>query len=316
MSEQARIFNDRAHQMFAAASAAAQRAERMVPLYTAMLVSHPLLLVGVALLDYELFYRIFDYAVGGNEGYWNSHLMACTGLVMLIAFHIKAAKVAKRPLTRFIERAASWVIAAFAVGGGLYVAVLLFRDGLAAVGIDLPDFGMPDDGPAVDPSEWVDGAFTYLLEPTSVLTISIGIGGLTILMLFVGHVLLSGVLNAISEIHRRKGVAKVVKAEHRAVLAAEKAFAATTAAILELEAKDRAHFETEIADDVQECISAALLPHEKALQDMLFDAPQGIEQELNTDEAGRVALAIEDIRTITHADIINAMSPTTTRKRK
>jgi hypothetical protein len=267
------IFNQREALMAIGALCELQRAARgnkLRFLATGFAVTC-LILLGV--IDWEVYFRIFQYMTDG-EDFWSPHLMACTPAIMLIGFHVLASQSPKHPVVRLVGALAGFFIVAFIVGGGLYIAAMLFQDAGAPGqhALELPPLGgLPPAEESSAGQGWLDALFANVTSPVGVLTISLGIGGLSVVSVYAGHRLISMIEHNVREAHLSRRNLRDGLKHHRASQEAEARFAELTAEHERLMRGSDDQLLVQIAGLTLQTINTHIIPHEKRLQRMRFE---------------------------------------------
>jgi hypothetical protein len=182
-----------------------------------MLVLRALLFALVATIEFELLYRTFQAISGKDNEYWSPALMACTGLIMLSAFHLLAAASDNNLAVKLVQRLTPYQIGLYLVGLGLLVAGVIYLDAgsillesTSAIVIG----GLPDSQPE---AHWLNAVFEEITNPLALAVFSFGIGGLAIVNLFVAHGLLQGMKAGFTKIQGVKPEADRLGGERKTV---------------------------------------------------------------------------------------------------
>lgn len=263
------------------------------------------------LLDYEIFFRVFQFITDGQD-FWSPGLMALTPLTMLIAFHALARHSPKHLVVRLVEKMASIFILAFLLGGGLYIAALLYLDAGAptAAPLPLPPMGgVPpvDDG---NSATWLDALFANITSPAGVLALSLGIGGLSVVSVFAGHRLILTIETTMREVYFAQRLLREGRAHYRECKEAEAKFAELAAEYDRLMLRTDEQLLVHVAGLVLQTINTHCMPHEKRLQQLRFARPDPLLNFDPAEEIQQIEAALKPIRDITLKDVLNALSPT------
>lgn len=275
-------------------------------------------LVVIGVIDWEVYFRIFQYMTDG-EDFWSPHLMACTPAIMLTAFHVIANRSPHHPIVALVRTLSVFFIVAFMVGGGFYIAAMLYSDagvpGQAT--LELPALGaLPSLGEPGANQSWIDALFANVTSPTGVLALSLGIGGLSVVSVYAGHELLCAIERNVREITLARSKLRDGLAHHRASKDAEARFAVLADEHDRLLLQSDEQLLAQIAGLVLRTINTHLMPHERRLQQMRFASAGTVIDQDYSAEIKRVEAALKQIRAITLKDILNAIALGTTRSTK
>lgn len=306
------IFNLKEKWMASVALFELRRAARGNTLLIPGAVFALILLAGLLTLDYEINFRLFEF-LAGEDALWTPSLMALTPAIALVAFHVLIRHSPNHPLLRIMRTLSAFCVAAFVIGCGTYIASILYIDTGAPVApeIAIPTLGEVT-GAEAPQTNWLDTLFREVTSPFGVLTLSLGIGGLSVISVYAGHQLLSIIEHALCEVTLTRRKLREGIAHHRASLAAEARFAELADAYDRLMAKSDEALLAQIAGLVLRTIDTHAIPHEKRLQQMRFASAETLLDPDHSAEIKRVEEALKPIRAITAKDVISALSPTTT----
>ena len=272
-----------------------------VPLniFMGMLEAAALAVVGV--VEWEIVYEVFVYLSGDEQGYWAPELMACTAGIMIIGFHLLAKTKPENLAVRIVEAAVQVLIPVYLIGVGLLIAAIMYADGLGgmvAAGPELVLGALPE----VTESGWLDRLYDDIANPLSVLTLSLGIGGLAVINIFVAHRLLTMFGANLSDLVLRISRTREAIKDHAIIRRTQKAYAALALELDELAVRDDAYIRLAIANDVIAVIAEAMLPHkiwltEHALgTDSRFEGRDQIDIKQITREIARIeAISLKDV---------------------
>ena len=301
------IFTDTEHQMFQALASKARVAMHAVPVLSISGMIQILLLIGIVAVDYVMFHEIFSYLSAG-ESWWNPSVMACTAMVMLTGFHLLARRYSHNRLLKTMSYLAALTIAAFACGGGLYLAVIIYQDGLGdAVGSMQITLGGVTDTDIQ--SGLIDWTFEHINGPAATIILSLGIGGLTVVSLFAAHHLVEAFWSNSREITMRRNHWCAVAEQLRTINQCEEQNAALSHQLEELAGQDKTYWLEVIAAETADAIDDALTPHEQLLQLQSFGAADIRWETDSTMPTARVETTIQKIRAITLDDLRRAINP-------
>lgn len=301
------IFTEKEHLIFAGIISADKKAALLIPLQCLVTALISLFTGLVFIIDWEIFFRIFDY-LAGDEGYWSPRLMACTGGIMMLAFHLVAERQPQHLVVKVINRLSGIIIAAFVVGGGLYIASILYTDGMGELGGELPPIQLGQAASAVVSGSWIDLVFEYVTSPSAVLALSLGIGGLSIVSMFIAHHLLALITQLIRQIYTRSKALRSALNNQRIIRDSEARLGELTDREHELVFCDEDHWKLHIADQALDVIAEHLMPHQQYLQDCEFTAPEhrwAIDQ---SKDVKRVERAVKKLQAISADDILRHLT--------
>lgn len=314
MNEFLKIFTSQEHMEFEGYVYNAKKEANAVPLKVAYTLLSVVLLIPLGILDWEIFYRIFrDF--NGQDNLWSPKLMAFTGTVMLVAYHVLAGRHPKHMVVKVVSGLTGLIIVAFMVGGGLYIADMLYVDIGEAPEADIP-LPNQDTIEAEANQDWIGALFKYFTSPTAKLALSLGIGGLSIVALYIAHHLLHVIEKNISDIYTQKSNLRRVLALLKIINQSEIKMAELKTQEYELSFQNSEYCMQFVGEEVLEVISKELLPHEQILQEDKISAPVNPRWEQTPiEDKKHIAAMIKKIRAITLSDILKAMTlPKTLRK--
>ena len=309
------LFTQNEHMNFEGIVSEIRNKAKMVPLLILYTIISSLLLVFLGVIDWEIYFRIFEY-LGGDDGYWSPKLMAFSGIIMMIAFHILAKNQPKHVIARIVAGLTGLIIIAFIIGGGLYISTMLYGDGMGS----MPDVEIPvvigQISQSVAQQGWIDAVFENVTNPVAILSLSLGIGGLSIVALYIAHHLFTWINKNITEIYNRLSALRLAQAHHEKINQSEIHTAELHAMDFQLSFQDEQHWMLQISDEALEIIASNLMPHEQAYKEWEFNEQTHRWQNDESNDAKRIAAAIKKIKSITLSDIIKAMSLPKNLKRK
>ncbi len=176
-----------------------------------------LLFALVATIEFELLYRTFQAISGRDNEYWSPVLMACTGLIMLIAFHLLAKASESNPAVSLVKRLTPYQIGLYLVGLGLLVAGVIYLDA-GSILLESTSNIVIGALPSAEPeTHWLTALFEDITNPLALVIFSFGIGGLAMVNLFVAHGLLQGIKAGFAKIKDVKPEADRLSAERKTV---------------------------------------------------------------------------------------------------
>ena len=313
MNSYLKIFNPHEHMEFEGIISQTKKNALMVPIMIAYTLLTATLLFGIGVIDYEIYYKIFDYLSGDNN-YWSPNLMAFTGIIMMTAFHILANNKPDHVIVRVVSALTGLIIMAFIIGGGLYISQMLYNDGMGEPTSDIPMI-IGEDVESEIKQNWVDALFENFTSPLAVLTLSLGIGGLSIVALYIAHHLLHVIEKNISEIYTRLSTLRTVLVLHWVINQSETKMANLKSQDCDLSFQGEQYWKQQIGEEVLEVISQELLPHEQTLQEEVIFEPKHRWEQDKSEDIRKITTMIKKIKSITLSDILKVMSlPKTLRK--
>lgn len=262
----------------------------------------------VLYVEWEIFYRVFEY-LSGEGGYWNPSLMALTAAIMVVAYHLLLEERSALA-SRLIRRLVDVLVLVFPIGAGLLVAAILYGDGVGQLAQSAPMVVLGELPPAAQASSsLLDWVFSNISNPVGVLAFSMGVGGLSVVNLFVVHGLLRRVRANIEGAAEMIRLAADARSDHRAMLLAQKEFARASQDIAD-EALHDGHYQAlKITSEVQNVITGALSPHrqyakqaEYAAENRFMPGSAVDPKQVSKDIARIDAITREDILAAIHVD--------------
>jgi len=158
-----------------------------------------ILLILVVSLEGALLYEVVDQLIGpipGEEAKTPVLLFALIGGVMILAYHVVATQMPDHVMVRTVNRMVPLMVFIYMVGAGLVVAGVFYNNGAQSF------FESADGGLESQLEGWISGSieqvaptpvidfFDRYIKPIFPLIFVSGIGGVTIVNIFVGHYLL------------------------------------------------------------------------------------------------------------------------------
>jgi len=262
----------------------------------------------VSFIEWEIIYQVFDYLVGDSAETWSPGLMACTGLIMIIGFHLHAKDNPDNFSVRFVDKAAALLIPVYLVGMGLLVASVLYKDGLSEMIAPEAQIVIGQISQAVE-NGVIDTIFANVTNPLAVLVSSLGIGGLAIMNIFVAHRLLTMITKNLNEMVTATQKAKETIKDHKIILRTQADYAALEGEENDLLMRDDNYIALSITGIVLAEISQALLPHKQWLKENEYGHPTSRFEAGEPVDAKRVAKDVAKIGAITQQDILSALKP-------
>lgn len=279
-----------------------------LPLNVGFTLLCALTLVFVGFVEWELIYQVFDYLIGDMEDSWSPALMACTGLIMVIGFHLLAKDRPTNPASLFVRAAVAILIPVYLLGTGLLTAAVIYGDGLASMVAPDAQVVIGQIREAVD-NGMIDTFFAHVTNPLAVITFSLGIGSLAIINIFVAHKLLGLVISNVDEMFTKTARAREAMHDFKLIQRAQKDFLDAELAEMELYLRDDNYIRLSIAGTVLNEISAALLPHRKWLKENEYGSPSSQFEVAEPADPKKVARDVAKIAAISQKDIMNALKP-------
>lgn len=262
----------------------------------------------VAFVEWELIYQVFSYLIGDLEDSWSPALMACTGIIMVIGFHLLAKERPRNPASRFVGFAVAILIPVYLLGTGLLAAGVIYGDGLASMVKPEAQIVIGQISEAVD-NGVIDSFFAHVTNPLAVITFSLGIGSLAIINIFVAHKLLGLVISNVSDIFEKAARAKGALSDYRIIQRTQKEYMDAVLEENELLMRDDNYICLSIAGVVLSEISNALLPHRKWLKEHEYGRPSSRFEAGESVDPKQVAKDVAKIAAISQKDILNALKP-------
>lgn len=261
----------------------------------------------VCVVEWEIFYRVFDY-LAGDAGYWSPKLMGLSAAVMLLGFHLLMKQSPNSFATRFVQGAVQILIPVYLMGSGLFIAVMLLGDELANLtGSDLPIvIGELATAPR---GHWIEALFSSFTHPLALIAFAIGIGGLAIVNIFVANNLMSRIAKNIEDARLRLSRAEEAVKDHAAITSLRKRYAALQGEYSSLDVWDEFAIRIAIASEVLGLIADALLPHKKWLSSAEIEADSRFGKTSQPADPKQIASAIKKIEAISLAEIVDALTP-------
>ncbi len=265
----------------------------------------------VGYVEYELVYQIFDF-VSGEEGYYSTSIMACTGILMIAGFHIGSTHYPNSFAIRFINTAAMIFIVFYGLGLGLLLMAMLYVDGLA----ELVESAL---GALFSPQEqeesmnWLDTVFQDYANPIAVLIFSVAVGGLTIVNMSISHSLLTAIKNSAKSAFERRAHARDAKRHYKTILRCQADYQDITQQRNALEQLHNNALASEIATEAMTTIRGELASHKAVLKQFEFseEPSRFVWPETTPPDPKVLSKSIQAIERITIKDIFKVLNSTT-----
>ncbi len=248
----------------------AEKQARWIPLRASFIGVLGLNQFVLGFVEYELAFQIFDY-VASDESYWSPHVMAFTGILMIIAFHVIASENPDHVAVRWVGRIAGLLIPVYAIGLGLLLAAILFSDGLSGM-ISVPgEFSLTvQEVTEAARGNWLEWLFEQVTNPLAITVFALAVGGLAVVNLHLSHHLINRIARGVTDLYYRHtrltevldGYAVVQRSQRRYQ---ELAHERETIARIDDEA-----LATELATDTLAVMQEALSPHKCLLKDLEY----------------------------------------------
>lgn len=307
------LFNVAETMMIHGALAELRRGARGTALCITLAVLAALFLLGIAFVDWEIYFRIFQYMTEGGD-YWSPHLMACTPAIMLIGYHLLATRSPRHPVVRLVGALASGFVLAFVLGGGVYIAAMLYDEAgvPGQLALALPSLGgIPPDSEAG--GSWLDGLMANVTSPLGALAMSLGIGGLSVVSVWAGHWLITIIEHNLRQSLTARRNLREGLGYWRECQQAQTRFAELTAQYERMRLCSDEQLLIQIAGLTLKTIGTHALPHEQRLQEMRFAVPRTALDHDQSEEITRGEKALKPIRAIGLDEVLKALTPTTRR---
>lgn len=286
--------------------AAIKKAARWNPLF-GFWIGLLVVIQGVVFItEYELSYQIFDY-IAGDEGYWNTHLMAVTGILFIIGFHVLAYNQPDNLAVRVVNLISVVFLPLYALGLGFLIMSILYEDGLAEMIAAAQEFTL-FVAEVVIPKGWLEMFFETFASPVSVLLFALATGGLAVVNLFVSHHLITAITKGVRTIYQRRVRFRDAKDDYHIVLESQEQFqdlAAQRSILAGITADDIAR---DISAEVVLAIQSGLAGHKQVLKQMEYGQeplsflPSGV-----MPDAKQLAKDVAKIDAISGNDILKAI---------
>ncbi len=180
-----------------------------------------LLVALVLVIEFELVYRTFLGISGSQNEYWSPALMATTGAIMVTAFHVLGRAGQNNSAVRFVKSLTPYLVCIYVIGLGLLISGIVSLDAggvLLTSPSDIVIGGLPD---FESERHWLQAVFENITNPLALALFSFGIGGLSIVNLFVAHELIEGILESVHKIRDIKSEADSKKKDYSAAIQCE-----------------------------------------------------------------------------------------------
>lgn len=281
-----------------------------LPLTTAFTALFALTLVFVGVVEWELIYQVFDYLIGDIEDAWSPALMACTGLIMIVGFHLLAKDRPTNLANRFVGAAVAILIPIYMLGTGSLTAAVIYGDGLASMVAPQTQIVIGQIREAVD-NGMIDTFFAHVTNPLAVIAFSLGVGSLAIMNIFVAHKLLGIVFSNVNEMFTQAARAREALRDFGLVQKGQKDYLDAEQEEIELYLRDDDYIRLSIAGVVLSEIAAALLPHRKWLKEHEYGRPSSRFEAEEPVDPKQVAKDVAKIAAISQKDILKILKPFT-----
>lgn len=281
---------------------------KKIPLLILFLGMQTLILALVCLIEWEIIYEVFVYLSGDGEGYWAPELMGLTAAVMIVGFHLLAKSHPKNIAIRLVETIVQILIPLYLIGVGLMVAAIMYADGLGGM-VDTTSSALSLGVlPQVEESGWLDQFYSDIASPVSVLTLSLGIGGLAIVNIFVSHQLITKIGDNFADLLSCIARGREALKDQRIIKETQKSYTSLSIDLENLDTHDDHILRMKIGNEVMIVIADALLPHKIWLSEQTLDMNSRFEEH-KTIDTKQIAKDIAKIEAISFAEILAALNP-------
>jgi len=164
--------------------------------------------------------------------------------------------------------------------------------------------------PQIDNGNWLETFVSDFANPTAVLTFSAGIGGLSIVNVFVGHQLLVRIANNLERLTTRisRSRAKTALKDHALVKRGHKSYAHLGIELDAFNEDNNASLRLKIANETLSVIADGLRPHKAWLNEQALSAKPilGASEDIDTKQ---ITKEIAKIEAISLSDVLAALNP-------
>lgn len=245
-----------------------RRKAAAIPLTACVTLGLAAFLGVVCLSEYGLFHEVFDFLKGpaqpGDVAQWSVNLLALTGTLMMLGFHVYAEGHPNALSVRLIDRCAGLILPVYAVGAGLAVASLIYFNGADALVSQAADashelFAAPEVKAGSPVLDRLIASFPVVF--------AIGCGGLAVVNLMVSHRLMGAIWPNVRKIAADWHAASEARAAMAVIRSSQARFAELTQQRDALLAVDQRGHEVAAAHEILNAISTAIRPYETWLTD-------------------------------------------------
>ncbi len=169
-------------------------------------------LLMVVVVEYSLLYEVFDYLKGpasGSDADWSVGLLALTGTIMLLAFHLYARERNDAPAVRIINRCVDFLLPLYVLGAGAALAAIIYFNGADALIASVAESGRElfSEGGAASGNRMFERILSF--APAA---FALGCSGLAVINLFASHRLASLLWSNVKDIEKRAAAATDARA--------------------------------------------------------------------------------------------------------
>jgi len=245
-----------------------RRKSAAIPLTATVTLGLAVLLGVVCLSEYGLFHEVFDFLKGpaqpGDTGQWSVNLLALTGTLMMLGFHVYAEAHPHALSVRLIDRCAGVILPVYAVGAGLAVASLIYFNGADAL---VSQAAESSRELFAAPSIKAGSPLLDRLIASFPVVFAVGCGGLAVVNLMVSHRLMSAIWPNVQEMTADWHAAWEAREAMAVIRTAQARYAELNQQRDPLLAVDQRGHEVAAAHDIVSAINTAIRPYETWLTD-------------------------------------------------
>lgn len=270
-----------------------------------------LALIFVFAIEYTAFREIYDYikAPVPGEGFTISPaVLALTGVVMVIALHLRAAMKKDSLPVLLLERAVDILLPLYVLGAGLMFAGILFFDG--ADGLLAPateGFSIIGSAPEEASAPLLTRLFSHTVAPLISVAFSLGAGAVVVVTVFVGHRCLSLLAEYGFDLDERVRRAKSAIEAHKEILTAQEEYRRINGELTALEEAATRDIDRELAAELGGICSEGIVDYQRHINNRRINPePNAFEPRRELD-LGELEARVRDIESITPAEIIAAL---------
>lgn len=284
------------------------RQARTVPLMVCYAVLQAITLGFVLYIEWEIVYRVFDY-LSPDHQYWQPGLMGLTAAIMILAFHLLANEHPRHPLVRLLKSLVGFLIVAYVIGVGLLLGAIINAEGLLdLIRAEAPEVigQLPTD--VESPTGAIDWLFSQITNPAAALAFSLGMGGLSIVNLFVAHGLFVKITDNAVQSFARLQLVKHASQAYFELKRATKTYSSLGQDLADATLQSGHYHAQQLAAETLNAITEALLPHRKYVKEAEYATDNRF---LPGDHADpkQVAKDITKIEAITYQKILDTLTP-------
>ncbi|MGE4069856.1 MAG: hypothetical protein AB7E72_01620 [Lysobacterales bacterium] len=306
----AMLFNTPEAMMIQGALAGLRHRARANPFRFAGAALATLLLLGICLIDWEIFLRLFQYLSLSGD-YWTPELLACSPAAVLASYHVLASRSPDHPAVRLIGILTACFVVLFAVGCGAYISSILMTDAGAPgdMSLPLPPLGeLPlEDAPSGD---WLGALMAKVTSPTATLMMSIGVGGLTVTSLWCGNALATTIEHNLREGLMARRNLREGLSYWKACQQAEQRYAELSVQRDRLLLCTEDQLRLQIAGLTLKTIGEHLLPHRQRLEELRMSVQRTALDENHDEEITLLEKALKPLVDLGLDDVLKAITPT------